>query len=239
VVKVFERGEDHGRLWYAMEFCRGRSLRTAIGTEGLPPERALTVLRQLLEAVRAIHAAGVIHRDLKPDNVFLVPNGNAKGASSEEAERVRVLDFGLARLADARTRTSLGFPAGTLPYLPPEYLGSGGREDAAVDRYALGVILYEMLTGSPPFADAGDDPASMLFTLLHEEPVPPAEIDPRIPAGLSNLALWMIARNPADRPGSVEEIDAALQSVSESVSGLLSQSPIEALDDSGSDCEKR
>ncbi len=199
VVRVFGRGEDQGRLWFAMEFCRGRSLRASIPPEGLPPRRAVAVFRQLLAAVEAIHAAGVMHRDLKPDNIFLVPTPQADDGAANGAERVRVLDFGLARPADQLTRTGLGMPAGTIAYLPPEYLGSGGREDVGVDAYALGVILYEMLTGAPPFAGAADDPAGMLYAVLSEEPVPPVEVTPDIPAELSDLALAMIAREPARR----------------------------------------
>lgn len=219
VVRVFGRGEDQGRLWYAMEFCRGRSLRASIPPEGLPPRRAVEVFRQLLAAVEAIHAAGVMHRDLKPDNVFLVPAPPAEGeAATDGAVRVRVLDFGLARPADQRTRTGLGVPAGTIAYLPPEYLGSGGREDAGVDAYALGVILYEMLTGVPPFAGAADDPAGMLYAVLSEEPVPPAEVNPDVPAALSELTLAMIAREPARRLADSAAIRARLDRIESAAS---------------------
>ncbi|MBP7864466.1 MAG: protein kinase [Acidobacteria bacterium] len=208
VVKVFERGEDQGRLWYAMEFCRGRSLRALIGPEGIPPGRALDIFRKLIEAVRAIREAGVTHRDLKPENVFVL---DAEGGHADgDGSRIKVLDFGLARLSDHRTRTSQAIPAGTVAYLPPEYLGSAGREDAGMDLYALGVILYEMLTGAPPFAGDADDPAAMLYAILSETPVAPSEIDPAIPGALSDLALRLIARNPADRLKTPEEIAACL-----------------------------
>lgn len=208
VVRVFDRGEDQGRLWYAMEFCRGWSLRALIGPEGIAPGRALGIFRELLEAVRAIREAGVTHRDLKPENIFVL--GEEGSSRDADGTRVKILDFGLARLHDHRTRTSQAIPAGTVAYLPPEYLGSAGREDTGMDLYALGVILYEMLTGAPPFAGDADDPAAMLYAILSENPVSPSEIDPAIPGVLSDLALRLIARDPAERLKTPEEIEAFL-----------------------------
>src|SRR3954454_17614167 len=139
VVAVFDQGEDHGLLYLAMEYLAGRTLREVLDELGvLTPGEALDVIEPVLEALAAAHAAGIVHRDMKPENVILTDDG-----------RIKVADFGLARAASAGTSTS-GVLMGTVAYLAPE-LVVRGVADARTDVYAVGVMIFEMLTGRQPF----------------------------------------------------------------------------------------
>src|SRR5512138_2014048 len=147
VVEVLDFGEDQaGRPYIAMELLEGEPLRSVLDREGrLAPQRVVRLLRQLLDGLSAAHAAGVVHRDLKPDNLWL----SGRGVD----ERLRVLDFGIAKWTDPRgdtTRTQVGLVVGTPEYLSPEQ-AVGGDVDRRADLYATGVLAYVMLTGRHPF----------------------------------------------------------------------------------------
>jgi serine/threonine protein kinase len=186
VVAVFDQGEDDGLLYLAMEYLEGRTLREVLGELGaLTPGEALDVLEPALDALGAAHAAGIVHRDIKPENVLLTDDG-----------RVKVADFGLARAASAVTSTS-GVLMGTAAYLAPELIAEGVA-DARCDVYAVGVMLFEMLTGRQPFS--GDVPLRVAYRHVHEDvPAPSAVVGP-LPEPLDVLVTTATARNPGRRP---------------------------------------
>jgi len=162
IVAAVELVADEGRLYLVMELVHGEPLAALIGRGPLPPRRALVLARQILDAVEHAHARGLVHRDLKPDNAIVT----AAGAPHDPYDRVKVLDFGLVKLLDDAaaliggerlTRTGITF--GTPAYMAPES-ALGRVTDERVDLYAVGVMVFEMLTGRPPFVD--DEPLALL-----------------------------------------------------------------------------
>jgi Serine/threonine protein kinase len=195
VVAVFDQGTDAGRPYIVMEYVEGSTLRHVITREApMPPQRALDLMLPIASAVAAAHEAGIIHRDLKPENVLLSVRGQLK-----------VADFGLARAVTAHTATAQGMLIGTVSYIAPE-LVTHGRADARCDVYALGVVLYEMLTGAKPHT--GDTPIQVAYSHVHNDLRAPSTAAPEqwrntrqaIPDYLDALVLAAAARNPADRP---------------------------------------
>src|ERR671933_1200973 len=186
VVAVFDQGEDDGLLYLAMEYLQGRTLRQVLGELGvLTPGETLDVVEPALEALAAAHAAGIVHRDVKPENVILTDDG-----------RVKVADFGLARAASAGTTTS-GVLMGTAAYLAPE-LVARGVAGPRVDVYAVGIMLFEMLTGLLPFT--GDVPVQVAYRHVHEDVPPPSSVVHGMPAALDVLVGAATARDPELRP---------------------------------------
>ncbi|MGH3507346.1 MAG: Stk1 family PASTA domain-containing Ser/Thr kinase [Nocardioidaceae bacterium] len=190
VVGVYDQGDDDGVLFLAMEYVPGRhTLRDLIRSEApLPPGRALALLEPILEAIAAAHESGIIHRDIKPENVLLTPAGKPK-----------VADFGLARAvtsATSATATS-GVLLGTVSYLPPE-LVTDGTSDARSDVYALGVMLFEMLTGTKPHA--GDTPIQVAYKHVHDDVPPPSSLVDDIPPYLDAFVARATARRRDLRP---------------------------------------
>ena len=186
VVAVFDQGEDDGLLFLAMEYLKGRTLREVLAERGvLTPAEALDVVEPVLAALAAAHAAGIVHRDVKPENVILTDDG-----------RIKVADFGLARAASTATSTS-GVLMGTVAYLAPE-LVARGVADARTDVYAVGVMLFEMLTGRQPFT--GDVPIQVAYRHVHEEVPVPSSVVPGLPEPLDVLVATAAARDPGDRP---------------------------------------
>src|SRR3954468_10097197 len=186
VVAVFDQGEDHGLLYLAMEYLAGRTLRQVLDELGvLTPGEALDVVEPVLDALAAAHTAGIVHRDMKPENVILTHDG-----------RIKVADFGLARAASAGTSTS-GVLMGTVAYLAPE-LVVRGVADARTDVYAVGVMIFEMLTGRQPFT--GDVPIQVAYRHVHEEVPPPSSVVRGLPEPLDVLVATAAARDPGQRP---------------------------------------
>jgi eukaryotic-like serine/threonine-protein kinase len=186
VVAVFDQGEDDGLLYLAMEYLQGRTLRTVLGELGvLTPAETLDVIEPVLDALAAAHAAGIVHRDVKPENVLLTDDG-----------RVKVADFGLARAASALTSTS-GVLMGTAAYMAPELIADGVT-DARGDVYAVGVMIFEMITGRQPFS--GDVPVRVAYRHVHEDVPPPSSVVPRLPEPLDVLVMTATARDPDRRP---------------------------------------
>jgi serine/threonine-protein kinase len=193
VVAVFDQGEHHdadgSTLFLVMELVPGHTLRDLIRTEApMAPARALAVLEPVLAALAAAHAAGLVHRDVKPENVLLADDG-----------RVKVADFGLARAVNAETQHTAtgGVLIGTVSYLSPE-LVVDGRADARADVYAAGVLLYEMLTGRKPHQ--GDSAIQVAYKHVHEDVPPPSRAVPGIPAYVDALVARATARDPSMRP---------------------------------------
>ena len=203
VVGVYDRGAHDGTYYIAMEYLPGRSLKQLIRQEApLEPVRAIDLALQILKAARFAHRHGVIHRDLKPQNVIVDDSGYAK-----------VTDFGIAR-AGASDMTETGSIMGTAQYLSPEQ-AQGLPVGPASDIYSIGVILYEMLTGRVPFE--ADSPVSIALRHVSEAPVPPSRLNPRIPPALEQAVLWALNKDPADRPADADDLIAALERIRESI----------------------
>src|ERR1700685_4402931 len=185
IVGIFDRGEWNGTYYIAMEYVPGRSLKTIVRERGaLDPTAAIDIAVQILRAARFAHKRGVIHRDLKPHNVIL-----------DEEGRARVTDFGIAR-AGASDMTLTGSIMGTAQYLSPEQ-AQGLPVSAASDLYSIGVILYELLTGSVPFE--GETAVAIAFKQFSPEPRPPSEVNPALPVALDAVVLRALAKDPAQR----------------------------------------
>ena len=189
VVGVFDQGDDDGTLFLAMEYIPGHTLRDLIRKESpMAPAKALAVIDPVLSALAAAHQAGMIHRDVKPENVLLADDG-----------RVKVADFGLARAISAETQHTAtgGVLIGTVSYLSPE-LVVDGKADARSDVYAAGVVLYEMLTGCKPHD--GESPIQVAYKHVHEDVPPPSHEIRGIPAYVDALVARATARDRELRP---------------------------------------
>ncbi|WP_245994264.1 Stk1 family PASTA domain-containing Ser/Thr kinase [Nocardioides immobilis] len=189
VVAVYDQGDDNGVVYLAMELVPGHTLRDTIAKEApMSPERALAILDPVLSALASAHRNGLIHRDVKPENVLIADDG-----------RIKVADFGLARAVNAETQHTAtgGVLIGTVSYLAPE-LVVDGRADARADVYAAGVILYELLTGHKPHT--GETPIAVAYKHVHEDvPAPSAEM-PGLPAYVDALVARATTRDRSLRP---------------------------------------
>ncbi|MGH3370946.1 MAG: Stk1 family PASTA domain-containing Ser/Thr kinase [Nocardioidaceae bacterium] len=193
VVSVFDQGDDHGTVFLAMEYIPGHTLRDLIRKEApMTPAKALTILEPVLSALATAHRAGLIHRDVKPENVLLADDG-----------RIKVADFGLARAVSAETQHTAtgGVLIGTVSYLSPE-LVVDGKADARSDVYAAGVILYELLTGRKPHE--GDSPIQVAYKHVHEDVPPPSALVPGVPPYVDALVARATARDRGLRPADAQ-----------------------------------
>ena len=190
VVAVYDQGRDEqtGAAYLVMEHVEGRDLRALLRDRGvLSPARALSLLEPVLRALAAAHRAGIVHRDVKPENVLLGDDG-----------RVKVADFGLARAVQTSELTSTtGLLIGTVAYLAPEQI-ERGTADARTDVYAAGVVLWEALTGAPPYA--ADTPMQVAYRHVHEDVPAPSTVVGGIPPALDDLVVRATRRDPALRP---------------------------------------
>jgi hypothetical protein len=199
IVQVHEVGEHQGTPYLTLEFCGGGGLDKKLAGTPLPPAEAARLVETLARAVQAAHERHIIHRDLKPANVLLTEDGTPK-----------VTDFGLAKKLDAAGQTQSGAVLGTPSYMAPEQAASKGREvGPAADVYALGAILYECLTGRPPFKAA-----TVLDTLrqvLSEDPVPPRQLQSKAPRDLETICLKCLHKDPSRRYPSAGELAEELR----------------------------
>ena len=204
VVAVYDTGEDMvGSLpvpYIVMEFVDGRTLRDLLRDDRrLLPERAAEITDGVLRALDYSHRNGIVHRDIKPGNVMLTRSGD-----------VKVMDFGIARaVSDGQlTMTQTAQVIGTAQYLSPEQ-ARGERVDARSDLYSTGCLLYELLTGRPPFT--GDSPVAIAYQHVKEDPVPPSQVDPEVPAWADAIVLKAMQKDPADRYQSAGEMRNDIQ----------------------------
>jgi serine/threonine-protein kinase len=209
VVTIFDYGETpDGACFIAMEYLEGRSLSDEIKLLGkLPTDRAISIATQVARALRAAHGLGVVHRDLKPGNVFLVRRG-------DEEDLVKVLDFGLVKQTTMEDElTHAGRIMGSPRYMAPEQ-AQARPVDARADIYSLGAVLYAMLTGRPPFQKATE--LATIMAQINEAPPPIASVAPDavLPRGLEALIMKCLAKTPEQRFGSMEEVVAALRAIS-------------------------
>ena len=196
IVSVFDTGEDESGVPYiVMEFVDGRTLRDVLLEEGrLLPQRALEVTAEVCAALDAAHGAGIVHRDIKPANVMLTRSGE-----------VKVMDFGIARAASdaSSAMTQTAAVIGTAAYLSPEQ-ARGEHVDARSDLYSTGCLLYELVTGAPPFT--GDSPVAVAYQHVREDPQPPSAYDETLPPAVDAVVLKSMAKNPANRYQSAQEM---------------------------------
>ncbi len=200
IVEITDFGEDGGLVFLVMEYVDGESLLAALKAGAFDWERAARIAIQIASALGRAHEQGVIHRDLKPENVLLMPRA--------DGEFVKLTDFGIAKIVDAPALTLSPQRFGTPGYIPPETL-EGEAASARGDLYSLGVVLYEMLTGTLPF-DA-KSPIDLLLLPSKQDPIKPSARKEGIPTALEDLVLRMIARKPENRPRDAFTVCAALE----------------------------
>jgi hypothetical protein len=191
IVQVYDVGDVNGQPYFTMELVEGGNLTDQIHGVPQPAHKAAALVATLADAIHAAHQSGLVHRDLKPSNILLTSDGTPK-----------VTDFGLARRLEGEAGLTLsGAPLGTPSYMAPEQArGNKAAIGTATDVYALGAILYEMLTGRPPFN--ADSAAATLQQVLTDEPVPPARLNPRVPRDLTTICLKCLAKEPHRRYAS-------------------------------------
>ncbi len=198
VVKAFPTGK-RSRMYIAMEVAPGQRLRQVLSDRGkLPARQAVKIAVAVCEALDYIHSQGVVHRDLKPENIMI-----------DGEDRIKLIDFGIASRSGARRLTfgKLSNVMGTPDYIAPEQV-KGKRGDAQTDVYALGIILYEMLTGETPFP--GNDPFVVMNDRLVKNPLPPREIDPSITLELQEILYRALEKDPKNRYASAREFAGEL-----------------------------
>lgn len=179
------------------EYIQGITLREYMNNKKPVPWReAVEFVQQILSALNHAHSKGIIHRDIKPQNIMLLPGGV-----------VKVMDFGIAKIPKAETLTMVDKAIGTVYYLSPEQ-ASGHKIDLRADLYSVGVLLYEMVTGTLPFV--AESSVSVLMSHIREKPVPPTQINPNIPRGLEQIILRLMEKNPDDRFQSAGQVNRQL-----------------------------
>ncbi|MDP4506338.1 Stk1 family PASTA domain-containing Ser/Thr kinase [Nonomuraea turcica] len=187
VVHVFDQGTDNDVVYLSMEYVPGRTLRDILRERGrLPAREALEIMIPVLAALGAAHQAGLVHRDVKPENVLLTDDG-----------RVKVVDFGLARAIEATNQTRTGVMIGTIGYMAPEQVTTGAA-DVRSDVYAAGIMLFELVTGQQPYD--GETPMSVAYRHVHDTVPAPSSLVPEVPPLLDTLVAHATAREPGDRP---------------------------------------
>ncbi|PYY35894.1 Stk1 family PASTA domain-containing Ser/Thr kinase [Curtobacterium sp. MCBD17_030] len=192
LVGVYDQGAEDDCVYIVMEYIPGITLRDLLHEHrALTPEQATDILRAVLAGLASAHRAGIVHRDLKPENVLLADDG-----------RIKLGDFGLARATTANTATGAAL-LGTIAYLSPE-LVTRGAADSRSDIYALGIMLYEMLTGEQPYK--GEQPMQIAYQHANDTVPAPSAARPGVPAELDDLVLWATARDPRDRPLDAREM---------------------------------
>jgi serine/threonine-protein kinase len=220
IVPVLSAGEVDGLPYFIMPYIEGESLRGRIGRGPLSVRETVGILKDVMRALGYAHSAGIVHRDIKPDNILLA--GTA----------ALVTDFGVAKAVSAarergavqsgQTITGVGISLGTPQYMAPEQAAADPNADARADFYALGIVAYEMLVGSPPFH--GRTPQALLAAQLTELPPPLASRRYDIPIALSNIIMQCLEKDPADRPRTASEIVHVLDSP-DALSGPLAATP--------------
>ncbi|MFF4921169.1 protein kinase [Kitasatospora sp. NPDC001261] len=197
IVMVFDSGVDQGTPFIVMELVTGRSLAALLAEQQvLPVERAVGIAAAVCEALSVAHAAGLVHRDIKPGNIMITDDGG-----------VKVVDFGIARAGSSSNLTQTASVLGTAAYLSPEQ-ATASALDGRTDLYAVGCVLTEMLTGATPFT--AETPVAIAFKHVSEQPLPPSVRRPGLPPALDGAVLRLLAKNPADRPADATAARAEL-----------------------------
>ncbi len=204
VVAVFDQGSDGPFLYLAMEYVPGRTLKEVLRERGrFSPAAALDIMAGVLDGLAAAHASGIVHRDVKPENVLVTTDG-----------RLKVADFGLARAQAAAAHTRAGLLIGTVAYLPPEQV-TGDSTGPRSDVYSAGVVLFELLTGRQPFT--GDTPIAIAYQHVNQDVPAPSALVPGVPPAVDQLVLAATSRDPAQRPADAGEFARAVRRVREGI----------------------
>jgi WD40 repeat protein len=193
IIQIHEVGEHDGLPFFSLEYCGGGNLEKKLAGTPLSPREAASLVRILAGAMQAAHDRGVVHRDLKPVNVLLAEDGTPK-----------ITDFGLARKLDEAGQTATGAVLGTPSYMAPEQAGGSKDIGPPADIYALGAILYECLTGRPPFRAA--TALDTLMQVVADEPVPPSRLAPKVPRDLENICLKCLQKEPHKRYATAQAL---------------------------------
>ena len=210
IVPIHEVGRNHGQHYFSMDFVDGPNLAEVIRTDPPSPKKAARIIQEVAEAVNYAHQEGIVHRDIKPSNILIDPSGD-----------VQITDFGLAlRVGDGSQLTQSGQILGTPAYMPPEQaLGKRDLVGPASDIYAMGAVLFEMLTGRPPFR--GESASDTIRQLLDTEPLAPRQLNTKTPRDLETICLKCLDKQPHQRYGT-----AAL--LADDLSRFLANKPIHA-----------
>ena len=199
IVNIYDWGKDDSTYYIVMEYVRGTDLKALVTEKGpVEPSKAAEYAAQVAAALTVAHGYDIIHRDIKPHNIVLTPDGS-----------IKVMDFGIARAGNTQM-TQTGSVLGTAHYVSPEQ-AQGRTLDPRTDLYSLGVVLYELATGRVPFD--GDSPVAVALKQVNEEPVAPRQVNPNIPPSLEAVIMRAMAKNPADRYASAEEMRRDLMRV--------------------------
>jgi tetratricopeptide (TPR) repeat protein len=186
IVRIYEVGQEDSACFIAMEYVEGQTLSSFLEHRGaLPVEEALDIGIQIASGLECSHGQGVLHRDIKSGNIMITPDG-----------LIKILDFGLARIAGVSALTMTGNVVGTVDYISPEQV-MNDKVDGRSDLYSFGIVLYEMLTGQLPFA--GDEPISIIYQHINDDPIPPSSIRPQLPVEVDRIVMTMIAKRPINR----------------------------------------
>ncbi len=232
IVEIYDFGYLDGRAYLVMEYLDGESLLAQLRVDGsMTVERAVGIARKVASALTAAHDAGVVHRDLKPDNIYLVRD--APDAAPEARGRVCLLDFGVAKLlrtdgSFSATTTATGVLVGTPTYMSPEQCRGGGQVDGRSDLYSLGCVLYGMLAGRPPFL--GEGGGDVLAHHIFVAPEPPSVHAPVVPAELDAVVMRLLEKDPARRFQSARDLGRTLGEIADQLVSLeqtLAQRPTE------------
>ena len=218
IARVHDYGEDGADAFLVMELVPGEPLSTVLRRGPLPVAATLSYLAQTAEALTAAHDIGVIHRDIKPGNLMILPDGT-----------VKVTDFGIARLLDSASMTAVGQVIGTAQYMAPEQ-ASGEPATEASDIYSLGTVGYEMLAGKPAFS--GNNPLALAMAHVHQTP---PDLPDSIPEGVRSLINRSMSKNPADRPATAASFANEARELLQQLSPALVDSSLGAPDDRAED----
>ena len=211
VVDLTDFGMIEGHPYLVMEFLEGETLTEAITSGPIPPLRVCRIGAQIARGLQAVHDKGIVHRDLKPDNIFLLEREGRQDV-------VKIVDFGLAKLDEGQRLTQDGTVVGTAEYISPEQV-TGRDTDARSDQYALGCILYEMLTSILPFD--GPTTTDVVYKHVYKQPIPPRKVRPEahIPEALEQVIARCMAKKPADRFEKMSDVEHALSAIEQVLLG--------------------
>jgi len=204
VVSIYDIGKENEKQFFVLEFVDGMSLRELMGTYPEGKCDIQTVLRTSMDVCSALqyaHSQGVLHRDVKPENILMTEEGI-----------VKLMDFGLAKMLGEPSITQEGIIVGTVAYVAPEIaLGKGA--DARSDLYSFGAVLYEMVTGRPPFP--GEDPVKIIFSHIHDYPVSPSRLSPKVPQTLAECVMKLLEKEPSKRYQSSADLLKSMREIAE------------------------